>query len=62
MVLVKDVATTGGSALQAVQTPREAGGNVQDVLVLVDRVEGAKETLEAQGLKFHRVFDQHNFF
>ena len=61
-VRVEDVATTGGSTLQAVQTLREAGFDVQDVLVLADRMEGAKETLETQGLKSHRVFDRHVFF
>lgn len=50
VAVVEDVITTGGSALNAVQAVRDAGGVVVGVLALVDREEGGRETLEAQGL------------
>ena len=51
VVVIEDVITTGGSALKAVASIRAAGGNVIGVLALVDREEGGREALEAQGLQ-----------
>jgi orotate phosphoribosyltransferase len=45
VTLIEDIATTGQSALDAVQALREAGAVVNRVLVVVDREEGAKELL-----------------
>ena len=45
VVVLEDVATTGQSAADAVEAVREAGAEVQRVLVVVDREEGARETL-----------------
>lgn len=50
VVIVEDVITTGGSALQALAAVKEAGGVVQGVLALVDREEGGRESIEAAGL------------
>lgn len=50
VVVVEDVITTGGSALKAVEAVRAAGGTVLGVLALVDREEGGREAIEAQGL------------
>jgi orotate phosphoribosyltransferase len=52
VVVVEDVITTGDSAAQAVAAVRQAGGRVLGVLAVVDREEGGKRALEAQG---HRV-------
>ena len=49
VVVVEDVITTGGSALQAIETVTNAGGYVQGVLALVDRKEGGRETIEHEG-------------
>ena len=51
VAVIEDVITTGGSALKAVQAIRAAGGSVRGVLALVDREEGGKEALEAEGLE-----------
>src|SRR5947208_11639000 len=40
VVVVEDVITTGGSAIQAIDAIEETGGNVAFVLVPVDRAEG----------------------
>jgi orotate phosphoribosyltransferase len=50
VVVFEDVTTTGGSALKAAQVAREAGAKVDTVLTLLDRQEGAKEALAAEGL------------
>ena len=50
VAVVEDVITTGGSALTAVRAVREAGATVAGVLALVDREEGGREALEAEGL------------
>ena len=50
VAVVEDVITTGGSALRAVNAVRQAGGTVVGVLALVDREEGGREALEAEGL------------
>jgi orotate phosphoribosyltransferase len=51
VAIVEDVITTGGSARRAVEAVRAAGGNVAGVLALVDREEGGREALEAEGLE-----------
>jgi orotate phosphoribosyltransferase len=45
VVVLEDIATTGGSALSAVEALRKAGVVVNTVLVVVDREEGARENL-----------------
>jgi len=45
VVVLEDIATTGKSALDAVEALREAGAVVNRVLVVVDRQEGAEELL-----------------
>lgn len=51
VVIVEDVITTGGSALDASRAVREAGGEVAGVLAVVDREEGGRAALEAEGLE-----------
>ena len=45
VVVLEDVATTGQSAVDAVEALRAAGAVVDQVLVVVDREEGAREHL-----------------
>jgi orotate phosphoribosyltransferase len=51
VAVIEDVITTGGSAIRAVESIRAAGGVVAGVLALVDREEGGREALEAEGLE-----------
>jgi len=56
VVLLEDVATTGGQALEAVEVLREAGADVVGVIATIDRLEGARENVERAGLEFRALF------
>jgi len=45
VVVLEDIATTGQSAVDAVEALREAGATVDRVIVVVDRDEGGRENL-----------------
>ena len=49
VVVIEDVITTGGSALRAAEAVQRAGATVSGILALVDREEGGRGILEAQG-------------
>ena len=51
VAVIEDTITTGGSAKKAIDAVRAAGGNVVGVLALVDREEGGREALEAEGVE-----------
>ena len=61
VVVVEDVATTGGSALKAVQRVRDAGYRVNLVLGLVDRLEGGREAIEKEDLEFISLYERSDF-
>ena len=61
VVIVEDVTTTGGSALQAVQTVRAAGGIVVRVVTIVDRLEGAAAAFKAANLPFTALLTRDDF-
>ena len=56
VVILEDVTTTGGSAMQAVDAVRQAGADVLLVLSIVDREEGAAEFYKEKGLPFASLF------
>jgi len=55
VVVIDDLATTGGSKFEAITKLFEAGLEVQDVVVLIDRQSGAAESLAAAGYRLHAV-------
>jgi orotate phosphoribosyltransferase len=55
VVVLEDIATTGKSALDAVEALREAGAVVDRVLVVVDRQEGASELLADHGIELESL-------
>ncbi|TNF27341.1 MAG: orotidine-5'-phosphate decarboxylase [Deltaproteobacteria bacterium] len=55
-VVLDDLATTGGSKVEAIERLTAAGLAVKDIVVLIDRESGARESLEAAGYGFHAVF------
>jgi len=56
VAVIEDVTTTGGSAMKAMETVKEAGAEVALVFTMVDRQEGAAETFAAVGLPFRALF------
>lgn len=50
VVVIEDVITSGGSALDAIAAVREAGGTVVGVLAVLDREAGGKAKIEAAGV------------
>ena len=56
VVIVEDVATTGGQALEAAKVIRDGGATVTHILATIDRLEGARENIEAAGIAFEALF------
>lgn len=56
VILVDDVATSGGSVLKAVDEIEAAGGKVTDAIVILDREEGATRLLGERGVMLHSLF------
>ena len=57
VTIVDDVATTGGSLLRSANTVREEAGAKADLaLVVVDREEGARDVLAAEGIELISLF------
>ena len=51
VVVVEDVVTTGGSALQAIDACLEFGLHVQGVVAIIDRLEGGREAFAERGVE-----------
>lgn len=52
VAILDDVATTGGSSLQAVSAVKAFGAHVGCVIVMLDRLEGAAEAFASHSLPF----------
>ncbi|HOW70948.1 MAG TPA: orotate phosphoribosyltransferase [Phycisphaerae bacterium] len=52
VLLVEDIATTGGQVLEAAKTLKEAGAIVERIVAVIDRQEGARENIEGGGFEF----------
>ena len=51
ITVLEDVTTTGGSAIKAVEVLRDLDYNVNRVVTIVDRQEGADEIMKSKGLE-----------
>ena len=56
VVVIDDLATTGGSKFEAIEKLTGSGLRVSDVVVLIDRQSGASEALAKAGFQLHSVF------
>jgi len=55
IVVIDDLATNGGSKFEAIEKLTAVNLKVKDIVVLVDRQSGAKESLEQAGYAMHAV-------
>lgn len=56
VVIVEDVATTGGQVLEAAKVIADTGAQVLKIIATIDRQEGARENIEAAGYAFDALF------
>lgn len=56
VVIVEDVATTGGQALEAAKVLRDAGADVTAIIATIDRLEGARENITKEGIAFDALY------
>ncbi|WP_242344674.1 orotate phosphoribosyltransferase [Anaeromyxobacter terrae] len=61
VVVIEDVVTTGGSALKAIERCRAEKLEPVACLALVDRMEGGREAIEAQGVPLQALFTRQDF-
>lgn len=61
VVILEDVTTTGGSAMDAVKAVEDAGAKVALVISILDRGEGAAELYEKAGIPFKSLFKAEEF-
>jgi orotate phosphoribosyltransferase len=52
VLIVEDVITTGNSTMKAIKRAKASGLTIAGVVVLIDRQEGGRETVETTGLPF----------
>ena len=61
VIVLEDVTTTGGSAMKAIKAVRDQGGKVDTIITIVDRLEGARDNLQKEGLKLVSLFTNDDF-
>jgi orotate phosphoribosyltransferase len=61
VVVIEDVVTTGGSALKAIERCRAENLVPVACVALVDRLEGGREAIEAQGVPLDPLFTRKDF-
>jgi len=55
VLLVEDIATTGGQVLEAAKIITEAGATVKKIVCVIDRKQGAAENINQAGYKFESI-------
>ena len=56
VIIVEDIATTGGQVLEAAKTIQGLGATVELIIAVIDRCEGARENIESAGFVFNSLF------
>jgi orotate phosphoribosyltransferase len=56
VVILEDVVTTGGSSLKAIDIAEKEGFVVKGLVVLLDRLQGGKDVIEAKGYTYKYIF------
>jgi len=57
VLMIDDVATTGGSVVNAIKDLKQEEISITDAYVIVNRMEGASQALELEGVKMHQLTD-----
>ena len=55
VLLVEDIATTGGQVLEAAKVITEAGAKVKKIVAVIDRKQGAGENITSAGYVFESI-------
>ncbi len=55
VLIVEDIATTGGQVLEAAQQIVKLGASVVAIVAVIDRLEGARENIETAGFRFESL-------
>lgn len=55
VVIVEDIATTGGQVLEAAKVIAESGATVVKIIAVIDRQEGARQNIEGAGFVFESL-------
>ncbi len=55
VLLVEDIATTGGQVLEAARVITAAGAHIDRIVAVIDRQEGARENIEGAGFVFESI-------
>ena len=55
LLMIEDVVTSGGSVINAIKSIKEEKMVVTDAYAIVDRMEGATDALENEGVKLHSL-------
>ena len=56
VLVVEDIATTGGQVLEAAEAINGAGAAVERIVAVIDRLQGARENVERAGFVFEALF------
>jgi orotate phosphoribosyltransferase len=56
IIIIEDVATTGGAALEAAAALKAQGAVVLAIIATIDRQEGARQNIEETGIHFEALF------
>ena len=60
VLLVEDVATTGGQVLEAAKVITEAGATVKKIVCVIDRKQGAEENIAKASYKFESILTKYD--
>jgi orotate phosphoribosyltransferase len=55
VLIVEDIATTGGQVLEAAKQIVQLGAKVVAIVAVIDRLEGARENIESAGFRFESL-------
>jgi orotate phosphoribosyltransferase len=55
VLLVEDIATTGGQVMEAAKVITEVGATVKKIVAVIDRRQGARENITAAGYAFDSI-------